>query len=119
MTIWAEILIFNSKKDVHVITTSKKIEIGKINLRCWEITFYMYFSRMNTMYSSSVFIQRSHLDINEHILLIQTNWVGGLNEMSELLFLKRNAVLLFSRTLSNEANKMLPRRHIYGFILEL
>lgn len=56
------------------------------------------------MYSSNVFIQCSHLDRNEHILLIQTNWVGGLNEMSELLFfffellfLKRNAVLLFSR----------------------
>lgn len=86
VTIWVEILIFNSKEDVHVITTSKKIELGKNNPRCWEIIFYMYFSWMNTMYSSNVFIQCSHLDRNEHILLIQTNWVGGLNEMSELLF---------------------------------
>lgn len=39
--------------------------------------------------------------------------------MSELLFIKRNAVLLFSRALSKEANKMLPRRHIYRFILEV
>lgn len=39
--------------------------------------------------------------------------------MSELLFLKRNSVLLFLRALSNEANKMLPRRHIYRFILEV
>lgn len=67
VTIWAEILIFNSKKDVHVITTSKKIDIGKNNPRCWEITFYMYFSWMNTMYLSNVFIQCSHLDRNEHI----------------------------------------------------
>lgn len=44
VTIWAEILIFNSKKDVHVITTSEKTELGKNNPRCWEITFYMYFS---------------------------------------------------------------------------
>lgn len=77
----------------------------------------MYFSWMNT--GLHIFIQCPHLDRNEHILLIQTNWVGGLSEMSELLFLKRNSVLLFLRALSNEANKMLPRRHIYRFILEV
>lgn len=39
--------------------------------------------------------------------------------MSGLLFLKRNAVLLFPRALSNDANKTLPRRHIYRVILEV
>lgn len=59
------------------------------------------------------------LSRNEHALLIQINWVGGISEMSELLFLNRFAVLLFSRALSNEANEMLPRRLIYRFILEV
>lgn len=48
-------------------------------------------------YKPVCFIQRPHLSRNEHALLIQINWVGGLSEMSELLtfFKQRCSFIIF------------------------
>ena len=57
-------------------------------------------------YKSGCIYPMSYLSRNKHTLLIQTNWIGGPSEISVLLFLKRNAVLLFS----NRVNKTVPSR---------